>query len=84
MLKLLLKCQGTISHHLYSINWEMILQESMELCRDLKDVHLLEEAVNKNKASLGFHFSAQWVSLYFCACINNLIINKDAKGKGKL
>lgn len=62
----------------------MILEESMQLCRDLKDVHLLGEAVNKNKALLGFNFGVQWVSLYLCACINNLIINKDAKGKGKV
>lgn len=84
MFEFLLKCQGTISHHLYSIKWEMILQESMQLCRDLRDVHLLEEAVNKNKTSLGLNFSVQWVSLYLCACINILITNKDAKGKGKL
>lgn len=56
----------------------------MQLCRDLKDVHLLGEAVNKNKALLGFNFGVQWVSLYLCECINNLIINKDAKGKGEV
>lgn len=57
----------------------MVLQESIQLCRDLKDVHILEKAVNKNKASLEFNLSIQWVSLYLCAYINNL-----AKGKGKL
>lgn len=57
----------------------MILQESMQLCRDLKDMHILEKAVNKNKASMEFNLSIQWVSLYLCACINNL-----AKGKGNL
>lgn len=57
----------------------MVLQESIQLCRDLKDVHILEKAVNKNKASLEFNLSIQWVSLYLCAYINNL-----AKGKGRL
>ncbi|XP_074459198.1 uncharacterized protein LOC141749512 [Larus michahellis] len=55
-----LKYQGTISHHLYSINEEMVLQESMQLCRDLKDMHILEKAVNKNKVSLEFNLSIQW------------------------
>lgn len=56
-----------------------MLEESMQLCRDLKDVHILEKAVNKNKASLEFDLSIQWVSLYLCAYINNL-----AEGKAKL
>ncbi|KAM6059907.1 uncharacterized protein LJ206_014376 isoform 1-T1 [Theristicus caerulescens] len=36
----------------------------MQLCRDLKDVHILEKAVNKNKASLEFKYPMDsfWLS----------------------
>lgn len=50
-----LRYRGTISHHADSTNQEMILQESMQLCKDWEGVTMLDKAVNKNIALLEFN-----------------------------